>query len=83
MTEEQLTLYRLKLQVGIRDVALGEITRAVAAMPGGRLALVDWANRVRTAAQTQTVPGVSAAMSDLAAAEYQEALKEMLDGLGV
>ena len=83
MTEAELMLYRLQLRIQVRDFAVQTLVRSLQSLPGGHQSLAEWANRVRSSAKEQTVPGVHAAMSDLGAAEYQEAIRELFDGLGL
>ena len=83
MTEDEYIVYGLRVRITVRDLALGQLVAAVAALPGGRPSLVAWASQVRARSQGQTIPGLDPAESDLVAAEYQEALQELFDGLGL
>jgi len=83
MDEAELELYRLRVRIEVRDMALQVLVSSLRAIPGAEPPLLSWARQVREKAQSQTVPGTDAAMSDLASAEYQEALRELFDGLGL
>lgn len=83
MTQEELEIIRLKLRAEVREIALQELVRAAAAQPSAMQSLQAWASRVRAQAGLQTIQGEHSATSDLLAAEYQQALREMFDGLGL
>lgn len=83
MNEAELTLYRLQVRIEVRDYLLQALLKTLRALPGAEQPLLAWASQVRAQSALQTVSGVTAAYSDLAAAEYQEALRELFDGLGL
>lgn len=83
MTESELTVLRLQMRSLVRELALQVLVKSLKGTSGGEQHLCDWASRVRAEAAKQTVPKAGAAQSDLLAAEYQEALREMFDELGL
>lgn len=83
MTPNELDVMRLKLRLLARTMALEQIVAMERRTPGGPAALADWASQLRAQADAVTVPRLDPANSDLTAAEWREALQEMLAELGL
>lgn len=83
MTKEELDIVRLKMQILARDTALQALVAAVSRLPTGPQFLREWGSLALRRAESQTVPGVDAAYSELLAAEYQEAMQALIDGFGL
>lgn len=81
MTEDQLKILRLETRIFVRDEALKRLVAVVRALPNGEQSIQAWSSRVQQMGKGLTLEFASAAMSDMLAAEYQEALKEMFDAL--
>lgn len=83
MTEHEMAMLRLNIRITVRDVALEKLVGLAKSLPNGAQFLHGWASQVQSQAALQTIPGLDASMSDLLVAEYQEALKELFDEMGV
>lgn len=81
MTEQELINYQLRLQLEVHALALKATMNLVDKRLCDGQFLPNLERQLRQSAAGLKFPTTSAAMSDLQAAEFQEALQKFLDGL--
>jgi len=82
LTEQDLYLYKLHSRITFLETTMQLILKAVAqSQPEPRQALEDWANIVRSRIAGMRFEGANPAVSDMLAAEYQEAVERFLKDL--
>ena len=85
LTPEQLYQYQLHARITFLEAVIQQMLKAMAAQSAEapERTLADWANRVRTKMADMRFPGTDPAVSDMLAAECQEAadrfLKQLLE----
>lgn len=81
MTKDELLIHQIQIKVYVHRMAVEQMWKVLIALPGAEQPLRNWAMSVIEKASSQYVRGVHPAISDMTAQEYQEALREMFDGL--
>ena len=79
MTPDELKFTRLEMRVRALQVLLQSVVRGLA--QGQPQALQAWKKSALEIAARKTIPGIHPAESDMLVAEFQEALRDLFDGL--
>ena len=82
MNEEELSTFRLQVRIAVRDALLQFLVEQARRQSLSRADLQGLAQEMLGRAAKMTF-AVHPAVSDQAAAEVQEAMREMLDALGL
>jgi hypothetical protein len=83
LTPEQLYQYQLHVRITFLEITVQQMLKMMAAQSAQepKQALADWANLVREKTSGLHFPNADAAVSDMLAAEFQEAADQFLKQL--